>query len=74
MERQGSSHGGQTFQLVSLDSGEDYLWRPVLAGVCRWKEVIDGTYTLCDIADMNDALDVQDENQRRREMAQHEGR
>jgi hypothetical protein len=36
--------------------------RPVLEHLCSVKELKDGTYDLCDIADMNDALDVRDEN------------
>lgn len=38
-----------------------------MARLCTWKEVIDGTYSLCDLADMNDALDIEAENIRRRE-------
>lgn len=39
--------------------------RPVLRGACRYESLIDGTLGLEDLAAMNDALDVQDENERR---------
>lgn len=39
--------------------------RPVLAGLCKMESLKDGSIDLCDIADMNDALDVQSENDRR---------
>lgn len=39
--------------------------RPVLRGVCRYESLLDGTLDLCDLAFLNDALDVQDENERR---------
>jgi len=50
---------------VSLPHGDDWLYRPVMAGMCRYESLIDGTLDLADIARMNDALDVRDENQRR---------
>jgi len=48
-----------------MPSGEDWLLRPVLRGLCRYESIIDGTLTLADVADLNDALDVQDENEYR---------
>jgi hypothetical protein len=36
--------------------------RPVLAGKVWLHELKDGTYDLCDIADINEALDVEAEN------------
>jgi hypothetical protein len=48
-----------------MAGGEDWLFRPVLAGLCTLKELEDGSYTLADVVDMNDALDVKDENERR---------
>jgi hypothetical protein len=44
---------------------EDWLMRPVLRGCCKYESLIDGTLSLEDVAIMNDALDVQDENERR---------
>lgn len=39
--------------------------RPVLAGKCRYESLKDGTLDLEDIALLNEALDVQAENERR---------
>ncbi|MBX9874645.1 MAG: hypothetical protein K2X84_07290 [Beijerinckiaceae bacterium] len=55
-----------------MPDGEDYVLRPVLEGLCRYESLIDGTLTLVDIARMNDALDVRDENAHRaKEAAAH---
>lgn len=48
-----------------MASGEDWLVRPVLAGTCRFESLVDGTLTLADLADLNDALDCRAENERR---------
>lgn len=39
--------------------------RPVLKGLCKYESIIDGTLSLGDIALLNDALDVQNENELR---------
>ena len=52
-----------------MDTGEAWLWRPVLAGCCRAESVIDGTLSLDDMATLNEALDVRAENERR--LAEH---
>lgn len=39
--------------------------RPVLAGKCHYESLKDGTLDLEDIALLNEALDVQAENERR---------
>lgn len=39
--------------------------RPVIRGVCRFESLKDGVLTLEDVALMNEALDVQDENEHR---------
>lgn len=39
--------------------------RPVARGLCRYESLKDCTLDLADIALMNDALDVEEENQRR---------
>jgi hypothetical protein len=39
--------------------------RPVLRGLCKYESLINGTVDLLDIARMNEALDVTDENERR---------
>lgn len=36
--------------------------RPVLRGLCKYESLIDGTLTLCDVADLNDAITASDEN------------
>jgi hypothetical protein len=41
---------------------EDFLFRPVLRGVLRAESLVDGTVDLAFIMVLNDALDVQDEN------------
>jgi hypothetical protein len=53
---------------------EDWLMRPVLRGMCRYESLIDGSISLSDIARMNDAISVQDENVRRIRAAQAEQR
>jgi hypothetical protein len=54
---------------VTITTGEDFLLRPVLAGLCKYESLKDGSLDLADIALMNEALDVQAENQRRLEEA-----
>jgi hypothetical protein len=39
--------------------------RPAIHGLCKFESLKDGTLDLCDIALMNEALDVKDENQHR---------
>ncbi len=36
--------------------------RPVIAGMCKYESLLDCTLNLEDIARMNDALDVKNEN------------
>lgn len=38
--------------------------RPILRGMCRYESLINGELKLSDFALMNDALDVQEENER----------
>lgn len=40
----------------------NWLLRPVARGKCQLKELHDGTYDLCDIALMNEMLDIEVEN------------
>lgn len=37
--------------------------RPVMAGLCKYESLLDGTLGLEDIARMNDHLDVKEKNQ-----------
>jgi hypothetical protein len=39
--------------------------RPVVRGLCSYEALVDGTLDICDIANMNDELDVIAENDRR---------
>jgi hypothetical protein len=48
-----------------MASGEEWLLRPVLEGLCNYESLTDGTLTLADIAVLNDALDVKYENEAR---------
>lgn len=43
----------------------DWLLNPVDRGWCKYESLIDGTLGLVDIALMNDAIAVRDENQER---------
>jgi hypothetical protein len=52
-------------RLVEFRDGEEYIWRPILRGLCKYESAIDGTLDLVDFARMNDALNVFDENARR---------
>lgn len=42
---------------------EDFLYRPILRGMCRAESLRDGSLNLYDFVLMNEALDVQDENE-----------
>jgi hypothetical protein len=52
-----------------MGSGEDWLLRPVLEGMCRYESLKDGTLDLEDIARMNDCLEVKYENEKRHQKA-----
>lgn len=58
---------------MTLPDGEGFLARPVLAGLCRYESLIDGTLGLVDLAEMNDWLDIRDENERRYQEVAHRG-
>jgi len=56
---------------VQLPGCEDWLLQPVLAGMCRYESLKDGTLDLADVALMNDALEARAMNdQLAREAAQ----
>ena len=42
------------------------IWRPILRNppLCSLRELQDGTYTIDDLADMHEAMDVEEENER----------
>lgn len=52
-----------------MGSEEDWLMRPVIKGLCKYESLKDCTLDLADIATMNEALDVQAENERRYQKA-----
>lgn len=56
---------GPGLDLVSMVGKEDWLLRPVLRGLCKYESLIDGTISLEDIDLLNEALDVEAENQYR---------
>ena len=47
------------------DGISGYLWRLVLAGIWRQREMSDGTYDIVDAIEANRVLDVAEENKRR---------
>lgn len=48
-----------------MSDGMDWMMRPVLGGLCKYESLLDGTLGLHDVAMLNEALDVRDENQAR---------
>jgi len=48
-----------------MADGEDFIMRPVLRNMCRYESLKDGTLDLYDIVLMNEALDVEEENESR---------
>lgn len=56
-----------------MADGEDWLLRPVAEGYCQYESLINGTLDLEDIARMNDAIDVRNENQLRYRKANDDG-
>ncbi|GHV35128.1 hypothetical protein FACS1894187_07170 [Synergistales bacterium] len=51
--------------LAELPDDEGIIWRPILAGLAKLSDAKDGTYDLEDFRCMNNALNVQAENERR---------
>jgi hypothetical protein len=47
-----------------MDSEDDWLMRPVIDGLCRFESLKDGSLDLLDVAIMNHALDIRQENER----------
>lgn len=43
--------------------------QPIIEGLCKYESLIDGSIGLVDVARMNDAISVRNENQRRMEAA-----
>lgn len=45
-----------------MSNNEDWLMRPVLARLCSFESLKNGTLSLFDLVRLNEALDVQEEN------------
>jgi hypothetical protein len=56
-------------ELAHMPDDEDWLWRPVMRGLLKAESLLDPEVRLEFIADLNDAIDVQDENDWRVEEA-----
>ena len=48
-----------------MEGDEDWLLRPVLRRLCLYESLKDGTLDLADIALLNEAIDVEAENEYR---------
>jgi hypothetical protein len=55
-----------------MNEEEDWVMRPVLEGMCHYESLIDGTLGLLDVARMNEAMEIRDENQARVHEAQED--
>jgi len=58
---------------VRLPDGLDWLFQPVQYGWCKYESLIDGTLDLADIAAMNEAIAVHEENRARIQAAARQG-
>jgi hypothetical protein len=57
-----------------MHNARDWLYRPVIAGMCKVESLYDGTLDLEAIDDMNEALDAAEEREHRaRSAAQRQG-
>lgn len=62
------------FDAVILPDWKGWLYRPLLRGLVKYESYKDGTLNLCDIDELNEALDVLDENDARaREASRRQG-
>jgi hypothetical protein len=52
-----------------MNDEEDWVMRPALEGIYLYESLVDGTLDLADVARMNEALNVRDENRSRYEEA-----
>ena len=59
---------------MEMVGSEDLLFRPVLRGMIKGESLLDGTVDLEFIMLMNEALDVDQENQYRAQEAQRRGK
>lgn len=59
------TRSGLHFEPVAMPDDLDWLYRPVLRGLCKAESLTDGTLHIEHFAEMNAVLDVADENQMR---------
>jgi hypothetical protein len=52
-----------------MTEDEDWVIKPSLRGMCKYESLKDGTLDLEDVARMNAAIDVETENENRRQKA-----
>jgi hypothetical protein len=52
-------------ELASTQDGREWLFRPVEHGFCKYESLIDGTLSLADVFEMNQAIDLMIENRNR---------
>ena len=57
--------GPGNFVPLKMADETDWIMRPILAGMVSYRDCLDGSVELVDIARMNDALDIEAENRRR---------
>lgn len=48
--------------MIAIGDGMDWLLRPTLRGMLSYESLTNGTVSICDVALLNDALDVADQN------------
>lgn len=48
-----------------MESGEDWLYRPIIRGLFKAESLYDGSMSLLAVCKLNEALDVQAENEYR---------
>lgn len=48
-----------------MENNEEWLYRPVLRGLIKYESLLDGTLDLNDVAILNEAIDIEIENQNR---------
>lgn len=65
---------GSSATLYQTYDGEELLMRPVLAGLCKYESLTNGTMDLDDFDRLNHALDVQAANTRIMERVAQDGR
>ena len=52
-------------EILRLESHEDWLWRPVMSGLCQYESIVENRLDLADIDTMNELIDQRAENELR---------